>query len=160
MFCFLISPAFAQIEGAKDSIDYMEDGEMTIEEMQQEADFVGQECEITPGNPVYYDCECVAANFFQIREREGPFVLKQDIVPQAYERCPNTAGVAGMYYGHCVYMRGITNPSDTKKEAEDYCACVSNTLARAYGENPSTRNQYLQSLYVNAVQECRARFSP
>lgn len=154
LVCF---PSHVFAESYKDSIYFMlDDGEMSLEEMQQEAEFVHQECAKNVYQSNYIDCECIAGAFLNEREKLGPMVPQSNILRDVYEKhgrkCANTAEIAGNAYQRCeVYARHFRPQF---KDGDDFCQCVSKSVVRGFQSNPVIRPRYLQSLYARGYVDC------
>lgn len=163
-FALLSPAAFAQ-EVRKDlvvrnSLDYtMDDGVMSKEEMEMEAQDVYRLCTANVYQKKYFDCACLAGAFLQQREKLGPLVMQYEIhkiitnSPETNASCANTADIAGDAYESCVsYIRGY---SETELEdPKDYCTCVANKMARDYSKAPRLSTGYVETLRSNAMNEC------
>jgi hypothetical protein len=85
----------------------------------------------------YKDCKCVAMKYIDIRVMEPPEKKKDEIAHMAIAQsaeCINDAEIAGYHYPIC-----LQNFIDIVINAEGYCTCYANSMAKnylKYGDNP------------------------
>lgn len=161
MLCaaFLFSPSATHAQ-IKDSTYFMyDDGEQSPEEMAEEAEYVYGVCARNTYQSKYFNCECVAGAFLQAREKAGP-VVPQDYIINEITRgenaqCANTVEIAGDAYSMCQsYARTFR---EYRKDNEEYCQCVGNTMARDFSKAPYLRTAYIRKLRTNALVACNNR---
>lgn len=159
-------PAAAQVHDGdlvKDSVYFMlDDGVMTPEEMEEEAQYVYGLCNSHVSQRLYFDCSCIAGAFLREREKRGPYVLQQDILTELYRtggktaKCGNGPLIAGTMYRQCMQMSDAMRRLETNNE--QFCQCVGNRIARDFTDYPYMRLQYISRLRMNAMLSCNERF--
>lgn len=139
---------------AKDSLDYIEDGEMTQEEMEEEAMYVLYKCSTHLMQRTYFNCDCVGGKFLIEREKRGPLVYQHDIEKEIYTSpiCVNKPVIAGIMYEDCLSYAAFFR-SDTRNYG-DYCTCAANTMADNFSKAPSLLSRHIQRLRSNALVRC------
>ena len=151
----LAAPALAQ--APLDNIDYLSDGVMTQDEMEQEAAGVERMCNLNAYQNELYDCGCFSAAFLIERERLGPLPGRQRILldltgSEKIKSCINAPNIAGNFYRQCrSYM---ANYNDLNRNVEPYCDCVGNRVARQFGKRPAMSPDYMAVLYSHALSWC------
>lgn len=166
--CFLLpsGAAFAQPEIVKDSVYFtLDDGIMTKEEMEEEAQYVYDICNRNPFQNQYFDCGCIAGDFLIQREKLGPMVMQDDIFtavtsgPNA--RCANAPMIANLAYNNCLDFVKIANI--TREETPEFCTCAANKAALDFAKTPKLDTTFSTSVASNALIYCndpqkRSRF--
>ena len=142
----------------RDSVDFlMDDGEMTPDEMEQEAIGVYNRCVGHLMRNRYYDCECISGAFLQMREELGPYVeqfkLLEDVYTQIPE-CVNAEQIAGSSYKSCSESVNIYRALQPEEENEEYCSCVGKETAAAFARNPGLRKNSLINTHSEAKLRC------
>ena len=159
--CFVVitmtlSLAYAQ-HTVKDAFYFMkDDNEFSEEEMDEEAQYVYEMCNLNSIRSTYFNCECIAGAFRQEREKQGPYLPQNIILNGLFsdnERgCTNTVTIAGNAYEKCMYSSKIFRSRE--KNNEEYCKCVANTTARRFAKNPHLSGESLEELSVDAMMDC------
>ncbi len=167
LFLLLIATAvYAQPDESaivKDSIYFtLDDGVMTKEEMEEEAQYVHGLCMDHLYQSLYFNCACIAGAFLQEREKQGPMALQADILTDLYRtggetaQCGNGPLIAGSVYNDCMVFSETFRRLETNNE--QYCQCVGNRVARDFTSYPYLRTEYILRLRVNAMVSCEDRF--
>lgn len=159
----LSTPAFAQARGTyivKDSVYFtMDDGIQSPEEMIEEAEYVQGVCSRDPYHTQYFDCECIAAEFLQIRETAGPMKPQYEILRELTKgnnaKCANTVGIAGDTYNYCTEYSATRRELETAEENESYCTCAANKAASDFTRSPRLSISHIRNIKVNAMSYCR-----
>lgn len=141
-----ISPVQAQVYK-----DFPDPATKRIEPTQAQIDeafSVGNSCKSYDTVRDYYDCECLSANFLELRTR-NPDAKQDNLITSARKRCANTAGIAGDSYNRC-----LSWATTTRDDYERYCTCYANTFARTFAKGPtdSIRGREMQMTY--ALNQC------
>lgn len=158
----LSSPALAQAPGTyivKDSLYFtMDDGIQSPEEMIEEAEYVQGVCSSDPYHTLYFDCECIAAQFLQAREIAGPmkpqYEILNDLTKGRRATCANTVGIAGETYSYCMDYSATRRELETKAENESYCTCAANKAASDFTRSPRLSISHIRSVKVDAMSYC------
>ena len=147
----------------KNSVDYtMDDGIMSKEEMEMEAQDMFKLCDMNAYQKVYFNCACLAGAFLQQREKLGPMVMQDEIFTiitnseQVSPSCANTEFIAGRAYESCLNFS--ENYSETELDGDtniDYCTCVANKMANDFGKMPRLSSSYVETLRYVAMEKCR-----
>lgn len=158
--CLALLPASARAEDLliRDSMYYtFDDGIMSPEEMELEADQIFQMCQINHFKRTYMDCKCLAGAFLIEREKRGPMALQLDIVNDITKkkpvRCANTDFIAGSTYTSCV--RQTRQIRAINGDTIEYCSCVANKVANDFTKRPYLTPAYVQTLNFNSMAFCR-----
>lgn len=156
-----IAPAEAQRrDDYKDSLDFMiDDGEMSPEEMEEEAIGVYNRCATDLNNSKFFDCECIGGAFLTLREKAGPYVSQYDLMNEAYTKnpsCVNDVSIAGDAYTDCIESAKVLRRLETNNE--EYCSCVGRETVKAFARNPSLRVRAITGVRTNALVTCMAQF--
>lgn len=159
-------PAIAQSNErniVKDSIYFtLDDGIMTAEEMEEEAQYVYGQCTRNLYQNNYFDCQCIAGAFLRERETRGPLALQEDILTELYRsggqtaKCGNGPKIAGTAYNDCMNYAATFRRLETNNA--EYCRCVGNRVARNFVDYPYLRTAYISRLRVNALVSCERQF--
>lgn len=154
---FPVTAALAQPEIVKDSVYFtLDDGVMSPEEMQEEAEYVYQICDRNPFQNKYFDCGCIAGAFLIQREKLGPMVMQDDIFnavtsgPNA--RCANAPMIASMAYNNCLAFSQTHRFTEPDNLA--YCECSANKAAIDFSKSPKLDTTYATSIGSNAMIYC------
>lgn len=158
--CFSIAaPASAQTlkkDDWRDSIDFlMDDGEMTPDEMEEEALGVYSRCVNNPIKTAHYDCECIGAKFLVEREKAGPYELQYNLLQIVYTqtpKCVNDVAIAGKNYQDCKVNVEIMRRGESNNE--EYCECVGRRSVTEFKLLPGLRNRTIQYTRANAMSYC------
>lgn len=155
----LPSAAMAQDLLMNDSVYYtMDDGIMSPEEMELEADQIYQSCEMNHFQRRNFDCGCMAGAFLIEREKRGPMVpqlqILNDITKTKPVDCANTVSIAGNAYSSCV--RQSKQRRALKNDVDEYCTCVANKVANDFKKRPRLTTGHLQVLTYNSMLHCQA----
>ena len=157
IFCAGITSGAYALYEQKDSIYFMlDDGELSPEEMDEEAMYVFGQCSGNFIQRVYFNCSCISGAFRQEREKQGAFVPQSIIVDDLFndnERgCANSIGIAGETYRFCnEYARTFRSRN---KNNEQYCSCVANTMARSFKKDPYLGTRHIEKLRGDAMLSC------
>ena len=163
LFTLCASDAQAQRrDDYQDSLDFLlDDGEMSEEEMEQEAMGVYNRCAADLNKSKYYNCECIGGAFLNQREKLGPYVLQFDILKKVYNEMPdciNETEIAGMAYQDCQRFSNYTRRNDDSNE--DYCSCVARASVKNFALRPSLRAEVIEHVRAKAISECISKFPP
>lgn len=164
VFClFSAFPAEAQRKkDFRDSIDFMlDDGEMSPEEMEEEAIGVYNRCAKDMMKQSYFDCECIGGAFLTEREEQGPYVSQYELLKKVYgdtPKCIAEEKIAGMVYDDCQQMAQISRRTDTNNE--EYCSCVANDTVKLFAKTPSLRSRSIEGVRSRAITTCLAKYPP
>lgn len=159
--CLFLLPAPAMAEEGdllmNDSVYYtMDDGIMTPEEMELEANQIYRMCDLNHFQKNNYNCECLAGAFLIEREKLGPMVpqinIFNDITRTKPVACANTERIAGSNYTSCMNMAGRRRAM--KGDAHEYCTCVGNKVANDFTKNPRLVSSHIKVLNYNALLFC------
>lgn len=165
-FFFLVlsmtsNPSLAATEIPKDSYYFMlDDGKMSPEEMDEESVVVYDSCNNNLYQKRYFNCECIAGLFRQVREKDGPMRPQDDIVYQLYreeasKKCVNQTDIAGTTYEDCQnYARSFRA---REKDNEDYCGCVARNVVKKFTKKPYLSLDYISQLNTDSMLACRIR---
>jgi len=154
---FLLAPGTSQAAAVKDSIYFMmDDGEMSQEEMQEEAMYVQEQCQNNLLKGLYYNCECIAGAFLMRREQLGPMYPQNDLVYDIFMddsiNCSYPERIAASGYAKCQeYVKFFRTRRD---DNEEYCECVGNRLAITFSNDPRLKTDYIEDLRGNAREYC------
>ncbi len=142
----------------KDSVFYtMDDGIMSPEEMEMEADQIFKLCRTNSFQRTNFNCECLAGAFLIEREKRGPMIPQSQIVADITKNkpaaCADTVSIAGKTYTSCMVnnkaSRSLTN------DAAEYCTCVGNKVAKDFEKNPRLTPAYVRRLNFDAMLFCQ-----
>ncbi|MFA5593413.1 MAG: hypothetical protein WC989_08900 [Micavibrio sp.] len=164
LFCLLVFPASAALaQGTtelrhRDGINYlMDDGIMSQEEMEQEANDMYRLCTLNPYLKTYADCGCIAGAFLIEREKLGPYVPQSTIYERIRDngrvKCANTESVAITTYNQC--MEFSQTYYEMARDHVEYCTCVGNDVAREYERRPVINSAYISALTTRSMTSCR-----
>ncbi len=154
----LTAPAAANNDlTLKDGLYYtMDDGIMSPEEMEMEANDMYRLCNMNPYQKTYINCECLAGAFLIQREKDGPMTpqsqIFENITQNKTVNCANTVNIAGNAYESC--MTDATYTRELETDNEDYCSCVANNVAKAFEKKPRLKAGYISSLNYKAYTAC------
>ena len=151
------APAYAQI---RDSYYFMaDDGKQSPEEMELEADYVFKTCANNTYQSRYFDCECVAGAFLQKREKYGAVAPQEELLQQIMRskeaQCANPVTIAGDAYSEC--QNYVRVAREYRKDNEEFCSCVGNTVAKRFTKAPYLRTAYIRKLRTDALVLCARR---
>ncbi len=150
-------PAHAQI---KDSYYFMlDDGVQTPDEVIEEAQYVFDTCDSNVFQKLYFDCQCVAGSFLQLREKYGSVAPQEELVDGIVHgknaRCSNSVDLAGYAYENC--METTRFAREYAPDNEQYCSCVGNKVANDFTQRPRLNRNYIVKVHSNAMLACRQR---
>lgn len=163
-FCLLLglgTAAHATTDMPHDSYYFMlDDGKMSPKEMDEEAVVVFDSCQSNLYQKKYFNCECIAGKFRQIREKDGPMRPQEDIVyalfhKEASSECVNPADIAGTVYKDCQHYTKIFR--ERARDNEAYCSCVGRTVTKRFSKSPYLDLDYIAKLNENAMLDCQNR---
>lgn len=145
-------------EGIKESTDYlMDDGVMTQDEMEDEAQYIYRDCQANPMTNLYYNCACVGGAFLIQREKRGPMYpqgwIYQDILKNPKLKCVNEEAYAGDNYKTCMSVMGVA--FELGLDNKEICTCAANRAARNFNNNPEPGIAYTGGILGNAIQYCQ-----
>jgi hypothetical protein len=100
------------------------------EEVIEEAEQVARDCAADPMLSTYYDCECRAMRFIEVRIMRGPVEDQSTVLLDIRGECPNTPAIAGSAYQTCIQQGISFFPAG--QDPEEYCSCVGNSYAKLY----------------------------
>lgn len=168
--CFLFVFCLAFVHDAqaqrkkdfRDSVDFLlDDGEMTPDEMEEEAMGVYNRCAADVIKQTYYDCECIGGAFLSLREEQGPYVDQYTLLRTVYLETPKCIAqekIAGTVFDECMISSEITRRTDDNNE--EYCGCVANGTAKEFFRIPSLRSRGIETVRARAITMCLAEFPP
>lgn len=141
----------------KDSVYFtLDDGVMSPEEMEEEAEYVHGLCQSNAYQALYFNCECLAGAFLIQREKLGPLALQSDIYDRLTKSnkavCGNTVAIAGAAYQAC--LTHTMTYRELALDNEEYCQCVGNRIARQFTQKPWLDVAYIESLTMNNMNYC------
>ena len=119
------------------------------QELLDEMTSVEAECTRNSFYAAYHDCRCIAVKFFDERIKRGPYAVRNIIMNDVNNQCPNEAGIAGHIYRSCTEYMSWARP-----DYEDFCKCTANKVAERYARTPRMNTRYIQGLRKNAMLEC------
>ena len=113
-----------------------------------EAFSVSDNCKAADTVRNYYDCDCLSANFLELRTR-NPDAKQDNLITAARKQCANMTGIAGDSYNRC-----LSWATTTRDDFERYCSCYANTFAKTFAKGPtdSIRGREMQMTY--ALNQC------
>lgn len=157
LFC-LLPLAAPHAEGIKESTDYlMDDGVMTQDEMEDEAQYIYRECKVNPITSKYYNCACVGGAFLTQREKHGPMypqgLIYQGILKNPKLNCVDEVAYAGDNYKTCLNILSIVYELGT--DNEEICSCAANRATKNFNKNPEPGISYTGNILGNAIQYCQ-----
>lgn len=100
----------------------------------------------------YFDCDCVAARFFDERLL---YPGKPNIIymaDQVAKECPNIPGVAGYAYTECMG----SHVANMKLGQKEFCECYANRYAEIYKEDPRAFRPHMARVGTAAILQCDA----
>ncbi len=142
----------------KDSVYYTwDDGIMTPDEMEMEANDVYRLCEANVSQKNLFKCGCLAGAFLQQREKYGPTmpqhkILRELTITNPVPSCANTDMVAGDSYTACMSQMAPLRPLVT--DNEEYCVCVANKVAKDFAKAPVMSPAYVREMSYNSMIFC------
>lgn len=141
----------------KDSIDYtLDDGVMSKEEMQQEAEYIFGLCSQNAYQRLYFDCKCLSGAFLLERERLGPTAMQsiilQNLTQSNNAKCANVESAANESYKSCMGYSKTYRKFET--DHEELCTCTANRAATNFGKKPWLESSYIRSLNTAALMHC------
>lgn len=156
----LCLPHSGQAEQVKDSIYYtMDDGIMSPDEMEEEAQYIFRQCTRQPYMKSLYNCECLTGAFLIQREAQGPMVTQYDIMKKVLRnpanKCANGPEIANYAYNTCTAVEKSIDELAAPKSYEARCACVGNKVARDFEKAPMLESSYMEALTNAAIEYCR-----
>ncbi|MBL8639564.1 MAG: hypothetical protein JNK24_04325 [Alphaproteobacteria bacterium] len=123
---------------------------LNLEQIDEALD-VTKQCYASDYMNNHYECDCLGMKFLEYRQEEAQ-TYRTILLSRAQQKCPNTAGVAGVVYGQCQGWAQTSRPYDYK----DFCACVANHYAKLYefhtSDHPWVREGQLTKAYVECDQ--------
>lgn len=147
-------------EMPRDSYYFMlDDGIQTPEEMDEESFVVFEKCNSNMHHKLYFNCECMAGTFRNMREKDGPMRPQEDIVyemiTKAPAECVNKPEIAGDAYEECLsYAKTFR---ELEKDNEQYCGCVGREVARSFSRKPQILMSNLTQMNADALLDCQER---
>lgn len=159
LFSLLSFPAKAGFE-IKDAIYFMKDDNIfSPEEMDEEAEYVYNECQKKLFQRRYYDCRCVAGAFRQKRDRVQhsmpQSLILEEIFSGGNQDCTNKEVIAGETYANCQSYAKTFRTFKTEEENESYCKCVANKMALSFAEKPNLKLNYIENLRLRSMSHCK-----
>ncbi len=129
--------------------------------MEEESQYVYEQCTYQPVLKTYYNCECLAGAFLVQREKQGPLVAQEDILQKSLTdpkiKCTNAANIAGDNYTNCM---GILNVLDELgKTHEKVCSCAANKVARNFEKRPMMEPSFIRDLLMGGMAQCKDSLS-
>jgi len=101
----------------------------------------------------YYNCECLAAQFFETRLDLGPEASRRTIMDSISTSCRDATEAAIHHYNQCL-GNSLLLPSNIKPDA--YCTCFATKFAEIYeGGGYTLTPSTLTKTQTNAHVECR-----
>lgn len=161
---FALAPS-VRAEGLvmKNSFDYTaDDGVMSPEEMQMEAQDFYTLCSNHAYQSIYFDCACLAGAFLQQREKHGPVIMQDEIFAtitnsaETDASCANTERLAGRTFDTCMgFMGGFARTELNGEQNVEICTCAANKMARDFSLAPRLSSSYIEALRYRAMISCR-----
>lgn len=148
-------------EAEKDTYYFLKgDGEFSDEEKDEEAFYIYQQCSSNIMQRVYFNCECVAGAFRQIRDSDEKLRPQSMILDEIFEDdsrgCINKPAIAGENYRFCLNYANTMRARS--KENEGYCTCVANKVADDFGNNPKLKTKNIENLRTDALVSCGYKY--
>lgn len=101
-----------------------------------------------------YDCQCLAAEYFDYRDKAGPALSQEVIIRNIGNRCFNYVEKAGETYTMCMEDIRLKHAAVIPQK---YCECVASKwvdeLQKLKGNNVHSSTE--MSIYANAGAQCR-----
>lgn len=110
---------------------------------------VTKQCYASDYMNAHFDCDCLGMTFLEYRQEEAG-TYRTILLSRAQQKCPNSAGVAGVTYGQCQGWAQVSRPYDYK----DFCACVANHYAKLYQFHTSNEAWAREKQLTQAYVEC------
>lgn len=159
LFSLFSLPANADFV-VKDAVYFMKDDNVfSSEEMDEEAQFVYEECQKNLFQRRYFDCGCIAGAFRQKRDEVKHTVpqtlIIQSLVNGKAPACTNKEMIAGDTYTYCQDYSSSFRSFKKEEENESYCKCAANKMASAFAEKPIFNLDYIRDLRLKIMSRCK-----
>ncbi|HEU4838577.1 MAG TPA: hypothetical protein VFS88_04100 [Micavibrio sp.] len=143
----------------RDSVYFtMDDGIMTPNEMEKEATYIFNMCDLNVAQKNMFNCQCLAGAFLKKREALGPTVPQFDIL---YDLtlghpvdCANTEALAGTTYKACMDFMTPHRSYESPEENIAYCECTANKVANDFTKTPALAPAYVRHLTYESYLYC------
>ncbi len=141
----------------KDSIDYtLDDGKMSKEEMQLEAEYIFGLCSRNAYQSLYFNCACLSGAFLLERERLGPTTpqstIMQTLTQSEKAKCANVESMANQSFKNCMFYSTTYRQFST--DHNEVCQCAANRAANKFSDRPWLESSYVRSLNTEAISHC------
>ncbi len=159
---FVAAPAMAQGNNIKSNLDYiMDDGKMSPEEMEMEAQDMYKLCNGNIYEKTYFNCSCQAGAFLQQREKLGANVMQHQIrkiitnSAQVSPSCVNVESLAGKAFKDCMSHSLGYSETEIDRNNPEYCTCTANKFVNDFTKAPRLVMGYIEGLRSKAMTDCR-----
>ncbi len=139
-------PAFSQ--SALQFLDQKKKKAAPTPAMIDESFTVYDECKATDMTTRYYDCDCQAANFLDMRA-QYPDAKQRDLVIASRKGCANIVTIAGESYKYCMGWAPRIRP-----DYKSYCECYGNAFAKNFTDKPTDNIKGRERLVTAALNSC------
>jgi len=113
-----------------------------------EAFAVYDECKASDMVRKYYDCNCLAENFLNLRAADTD-TPRDELIVTARKKCPNTVDIAGSSYQRCLDWA-----PRLRADYDQYCTCYANTFAKNFTTNPTDSIRGREMIMTRALVSC------
>jgi hypothetical protein len=154
-------PAIPDLGSAvtRDSVYFtMDDGIMTPDEMEEEATYIFNMCDLNVAQRNMFNCQCLAGAFLKKREALGPtvpqFDILQDLTLGHPVDCANAEALAGQTFKACMDFMTPHRTYESKEDNIAYCECTANKVAKDFTRTPALAPAYVRRLTYNSYLYC------
>lgn len=176
LLCVSALPAAAQTDGGdkerampaipnlgsavtRDSVYFtMDDGIMTPDEMEEEATYIFNMCDLNVTQRNMFNCQCLAGAFLKKREALGPtvpqFDILQDLTLGHPVDCANTEALAGQTFKACMDFMAPHRSYESREDNIAYCECTANKVANDFTRDPALAPSYVRRLTYTSFLYC------
>ena len=96
----------------------------------------------------FYDCDCLSANFLDLRAR-APSARQDSLLAAAQKKCANTTSIAGDAYQGCLGWA-----TRLRTAYERFCSCYANTYAKNFARHPSDSIRGRERMMTASLDKC------
>lgn len=96
----------------------------------------------------FYDCDCLSANFLDLRAR-APSARQDSLLSSAQKKCANTTNIAGDAYQSCLGWA-----TRLRTDYERFCSCYANTYAKNFAQRPSDSIKGRERMMTASLDKC------
>ena len=119
------------------------DLENVTQQQLDEAEEVYNWCMDNPENKRVIDCECLAAEFLDLRMKRGPIESQNVLVLEITQHgCRNIVETTGLEYGRCMGGMGFDYHGIRPK---DYCECYARIWGKLFKDYAGQMDEYKKS---------------